>query len=107
MKSQEEIRNERQTVWNTLSTPIYDEFLASDQTLTSYNESRQRLKTTFTDFIQIDLIISSFTTTKTYDNHKLNFLNGLKAAEKSCRIGKDENNGWILMQEQTSNQNSG
>jgi aryl-alcohol dehydrogenase-like predicted oxidoreductase len=101
MKSQEEIRNERQTVWNTLSTPIYDEFLSSDQTLTSFNESLQHLKTTFADLKQIDLIISSFTTTKTYDDHKLNFLNGLKAAEKSCRIGKDENNGWIFMGDQS------
>jgi len=101
MKSQEEIRNERQTVWNTLSTPIYDEFLASDQTLANYNESLQRLKTTFADLKQIDLIISSFTTTKTYDDHKLNFLKGLKAAEKSCRIGKDESNSWIFMHDQT------
>jgi len=107
MKSQVEIRNERQTVWNTLSTPIYDEFVASDQTLTSFNESLQRLKTTFADLKQIDLIISSFTTTKTYDDHKLNFLNGLKAAEKSCRIGNDENNGWIFINEQTNNQNNG
>ena len=38
--------------------------------------------------------------------HKLNFLNGLKAAEKSCRIGKDENNGWIFINEQTNNQNN-
>jgi hypothetical protein len=106
MKTQEEIRNERQTVWNTLSTPIYDEFLASDQTLANYNESLQRLKTTFADLKQIDLIISSFTTTKTYDDHKLNFLKGLKAAEKSCRIGKDENNGWIFINEQTNNQNN-
>jgi hypothetical protein len=102
MKTQEEIRNERQIVWNTLSTPIYDEFLASDQTLGNYNKSLLRLKTTFADLNQIDLIISSFTTTKTYDDHKLNFLKGLKAAEKSCRIGKDENQGWIFINEQTN-----
>jgi len=101
MKTQEEIRNERQIVWNTLSTPIYDEFLAGDQTLANYNESLQRLKTTFADLKQIDLIISSFTTTKTYDDHKLNFLKGLKAAEKSCRIGKDVNNGWFFLHDQT------
>ena len=101
-KSPEEIQAETQTLWNTLTTPIYDEFLASDQTLSSYNASCQKLKSTYPDFKNVDVIISSFVTTKTYDDNKLNiFKKGLRAAEKSCKIGVTQNQGWIVMEDQT------
>ena len=74
-KSPEEIQAETQTLWNNLTTPIYDEFLASDQTLSSYNASCQKLKSTYPDFKNVDVIISSFVTTNSFklDTSPLDF----------------------------------
>ena len=98
-KTPEEIQEEKQAVWNTLSTPIYDEFVGSDQTEATYNIYLQKLKSNYADFKGIDIIISSFVRTMTYDASKLSWLSGLKAAEKSCQMNNGQNQGWVIMQD--------
>jgi hypothetical protein len=94
-KTPEEIQEEKQAVWNTLSTPVYNEFVGSDQTEATYNIYLQTLKSNYADFKSIDIIISSFVKNMTYDASKEDWLSGLKAAEKSCQMVTDQ--GWIVM----------
>lgn len=97
-KTPDEIQQEKQAIWNNLSTPIYDEFLASDQTEESYSIYLQKLKSNYVDFKGIDIIISSFVRTMTYDASKLSWLSGLKAAEKSCKMDT-QNEGYVVMED--------
>jgi len=94
-KTTEEIHQEAQATWNTLSTPIYDEFFASDQTEATYKVYLEKLKSNYVDFKNIDIIISSFVRTTTYDVSKEEWIAGLKAAEKSCQMTTDQ--GWVVM----------
>lgn len=98
-KTPEQIRQETQTKWNTLSTPIYDEFVSSDQSETTYNIYLQKLKTNYADFKHIDIIISSYVKTNTYDTSKIDWLAGLKAAEKSCKMETTQNQVFMVMDE--------
>jgi len=94
-KTTEEIHQETQATWNTLSTPVYDEFVGSDQTEATYKVYLEKLKNNYVDFKSIDIIISSFVRTTTYDVSKQDRIAGLKAAEKSCQMVTDQ--GWIVM----------
>jgi hypothetical protein len=94
-KTPEEIQEEKQATWNTLSTPVYDEFVGSDQTEATYNIYLQTLKNNYADFKSIDIIISSFVKNMTYNVSKEDWIAGLKAAEKSCQMSTDQ--GMIVM----------